>query len=434
MLDWRKYSSKGNSSKPRRCPQTGEVDELEFRLEESELGNMSDNEIVELAESSKILKTFSCVTNRILQSKRKDPPGLRKTGSSEYGDKMQLSETDSSSDSSEEEKPRRYQQQDHEQFHVPVGELYEGHFQLFAHDKLWTLFGLLSSWLGFVFSHLARDSSSFVTLQIPLYIDPAFNVVTSIGMTKLTLCFNDTFIEKSGCIIDDLDSSEIDDNTFQLARSFAFLSLILGGFMSVMLSISVVWYSINLKPIGLGYLCAYFFQSFSFLFFDTSLCSSHGCNISNGGYFAIAASILWILACIAASRMDAIKYGQFDDKTGWQKTTSSLTSRASDDSCSLPNLDVQGMGDIETSFSQSFEAVEVGRKHVETALDCIRKQEKDRLNPVERSAGEARTGRTSLPQTGKVRMGDSGDLQSLKNIKGQKARSVELYRVRIVSE
>jgi hypothetical protein len=239
-------------------------------------------------------------------ARAQDPPGLLPSNSCSSSDgkkATRLSETDSSSDSSMEEMEKGKNGLPEKE------EKPENHLKLFAHDRLWTGLGLFSTWMGFMFAYLARSSTEFVTLEVPVYVDPIFDKVSSVGMINLQLCFNETFAPTAqGCITDQLGSDEVEDVIFQVARSFAFLAVLLGGFMSVMLTSAVVWYSINLRPIGLGYLFAYFLQSFTFLFFDTKLCSAHGCNISSGGYQCIAASIFWIIACIAASRMDAIKY------------------------------------------------------------------------------------------------------------------------------
>jgi hypothetical protein len=319
-----------------------------------------------------------------------DPPGVLPSNpcSSSDGKKSkEPSETDSSSDSSMEEMEKGKNK-------VPAKEEDpENHFMLFAHDRLWTGLGLFSSWMGFMFAYLARSSTEFVTLEVPVYIDPIFDKVSSVGMINLQLCYNETFAPTAqGCITDQLGSDEIEDVIFQVARSFAFLAVLLGGFMSVMLTSAVVWYSINLRPIGLGYLFAYFLQSFTFLFFDTELCSAHGCTISSGGYHCIAASVFWIIACIAASRMDAIKYHLAEKKKrirnrkqkkqnklnpkspATTRTSTSLTDTdsSSDDSTSDPDgiapSPLSKFG-IVSSFPASADAVETSFHHLSEDAD-----------------------------------------------------------------
>ncbi|KAL3909952.1 MAG: hypothetical protein SGILL_007883, partial [Bacillariaceae sp.] len=188
------------------------------------------------------------------------------------------------------------------------------HFQFMSHGKFWTLLGIVVSWTGFALAHQAWVSTEFVSLEKGMYVDPTFEEVTEIGMIHLRLCYNETFVVENidaslpGCTIHDLTAGEIDDTMFQTARSMAFLAVLLGGFVSVFMTTSVVWHSINLRPIGFGYLIAYFLQSFTFLFFDADLCTEHKCSLAQGGIFSAVASLCWILACIAAARMDSHKF------------------------------------------------------------------------------------------------------------------------------
>ena len=185
----------------------------------------------------------------------------------------------------------------------------ENHFQLMSHVMLWTLLGVIFAWLGFLLSYLAVDSTRFVTIELPIYVDPMFEEVSEIGLFKLQLCYSSSHMNTSGCVSHELSSDEVNDAMFQISRSFASLAILLGGFMSVFLTTATFWRTINLRPVGLGLLITYFFQTLTFLFFDATLCHDRICNVSSGGRFSIAASICWFLACLATSRMDKEKTG-----------------------------------------------------------------------------------------------------------------------------
>jgi hypothetical protein len=184
------------------------------------------------------------------------------------------------------------------------------HIQCFAHGRVWTCLGIFFSWLGFFLAYLARASTDFASVDPPIYFDPNFETVSEVGMINLRLCFNESFMGQTGCALHELSTDDIDDMMFQLSRSVAFLAVLFGGIMSVFLTIAVFWHSINLRPVGLGFLIAYFLQSFCFLFFDASLCNKHKCEPGSGAKCAIVASLCWIGACVATSRMDAFKFRQ----------------------------------------------------------------------------------------------------------------------------
>jgi hypothetical protein len=184
----------------------------------------------------------------------------------------------------------------------------EKHIILFGHGKKWTLIAIVLSWIGFAFAFLSRSSTEYVTLDIPIYIDAVFDTVTEIGLINLRLCYNESFTDQSGCMIHELAADDVDDRMFQISRSLVFMAILFGGFLSTCLSASVWWTSIDLRPIGIGFLITYFFQSFSFLFFDTELCFEHKCHFGRGCYFSAVASVCWLASGIAASRMEATKH------------------------------------------------------------------------------------------------------------------------------
>jgi hypothetical protein len=184
------------------------------------------------------------------------------------------------------------------------------HIQLWAHGKFWTIIGIVATVMGFIMSYQTSVSTAFVSLKLPLYVDPVWDEVTEIGMINLKLCYNTTLDPTTveGCTVHQLTSQEIDDIMIQTSRSMACLAVLLGGFLSFFLISALFWRSINLRPIGLGYLMTYFMQSFTFLFFDADLCTVHTCAISVGGKYSALASLCWIVSCIAAARMDQYKF------------------------------------------------------------------------------------------------------------------------------
>jgi hypothetical protein len=186
----------------------------------------------------------------------------------------------------------------------------EKHFVWFSHGKFWTVFGILVAWTGLVCAVEARNTTSFVTVESPIYVDASFNEVNDVGMLNFMLCFNETTTGLSGCSLHELDVNDVNDQMFQIARSMAFISVMMGGFLASCMTLSMVWHSINLRPVGIGFLLTYFFQSFTFLIFDTKLCGKHTCHVSEGTVYSIVAGFCWILACIASSKMDGFKFQQ----------------------------------------------------------------------------------------------------------------------------
>jgi hypothetical protein len=66
------------------------------------------------------------------------------------------------------------------------------------------------------------------------------------------------------------------------------------------------WKSINLKPVAIGLLVTYFFQSLSFFFFDSDLCREYKCHLSEGSITSIVASLFWFLSGLCCIRMDVL--------------------------------------------------------------------------------------------------------------------------------
>ena len=230
------------------------------------------------------------------------------------------------------------------------------HFQWFSHGLIWTCMAITFGWLGVGLSIAARQSPAFVLLKEPMYLDPRFEKIHAVGMIKIELCFNETHLDileelsddlqlearpqnrmfdlplteldshdfnKANdfaadviddatipCIIHRLTSDDVhDDGMYTMSVATAFLAIVFGGFVTICLTFSAFWKTINLRPIGAGYLIAYFLQSFTLMIFDSNLCKDNmGCSISQGGTLSAIASVCWIISCAACARMDRRKF------------------------------------------------------------------------------------------------------------------------------
>jgi hypothetical protein len=182
------------------------------------------------------------------------------------------------------------------------------HVMWIPHGKFWTFAGIALAWTAFVCAYQARNTPRFVTVESPIYVDATFEEAYDVGMIKLQLCLNMTSTGMAECSIHDLDTSTVSDRMFQIARSMAFLAIILGGFLATLITSAMFWSTINLVPIGVGFLAAYFFQSLTFLLFESELCSVHKCHVARGSIYSIIGCLCWILAAVASARMDAFKY------------------------------------------------------------------------------------------------------------------------------
>jgi hypothetical protein len=230
------------------------------------------------------------------------------------------------------------------------------HFQWCAHGLVWTCMAITFGWVGVGLSFAARQSTGFVQLKEPMYLDPRYEKISAVGMIQLELCFNETHLDileelndddqleaqpgnrmfdlpltdiKSHdykqandfvadviddatipCIVHRLTSDDVhDDAMYTMSVSTAFLAMVFGGFVTICLTFSAFWKTINLRPIGAGYLIAYFLQSFTFLIFDSNLCKDNmGCSMSRGGTLSAIASVCWIISCATCARMDSRKF------------------------------------------------------------------------------------------------------------------------------
>ena len=184
----------------------------------------------------------------------------------------------------------------------------ETHFMWTAHGKFWTFAGIALAWTAFACAYQARNTTSFVTVESPIYVDANFEEAFEVGMIKFRLCLNMTSTGRTECSIHDLDGSTVSDKMFQVARSMASLAMLLGGFLATWITSAMFWSTINLVPIGAGFLATYFCQSLTFLLFESELCSVHKCHIARGSTYSIIGCLCWILAAVSSARMDAVKY------------------------------------------------------------------------------------------------------------------------------
>jgi hypothetical protein len=224
----------------------------------------------------------------------------------------------------------------------------ENLFMWFPHGTFWTLIGFFFAWAGVVCSYEARNTFRFVTVDSPIYVDTNFEEVYEVGMINFQLCFNETHTGMSGCTIHELASTDVNDKMFQIARSMAFLAILLGGFLAASITIATFWSTINLIPIGFGFLLTYFIQTLTFLLFDSELCALHQCHMAKGTIHSLIGSMCWILASIASARMDAFKYRRIMAKA--------LSRKASSQRLKQSNLN-RGISDI----TQRTEMSRVGR-------------------------------------------------------------------------
>jgi hypothetical protein len=210
------------------------------------------------------------------------------------------------------------------------------HCRWWGHGRLWTSVALGVAALGCGLAVVARQSTHFVSLEPWYYIAPIYEPVQTMGLIRMQLCFNESYSandaaaldasswstiptsdnpaddpthsdDATGCAIVRLSPDDVDDPMFNFARSLLTLGTALGLVLTILLVSSIVWESINLRPLGFGYLLAYFFQSFAMLCFDSNLCNLHQCRMGPGGNACILASICWIGACIAVAKMDSSK-------------------------------------------------------------------------------------------------------------------------------
>ena len=280
---------------------------------------------------------------------------------------------------------------------------YANNFAVFAHGRITTIIPVMCAGIALILSVVARRSTNFVHLQVPLLISPTFDRVDRVGLVFLELCLadeittvaegsgietkigrdyrgavgrssphlqgtgdskgkdeggfsvignllslraNPTSIEEYDQIIEDYDhddyifvgpsddgfetdmagwdeqvsvvrnpkicrsikitSSTLTDSLWHVSRTFLSLAIGFGFFLSFFLVSSAYWSTINLKPVAVGLLLTYFFQSMTFFFFDSSICREHNCKMSSGAASAVVASIFWFAAALGTIWMDMV--------------------------------------------------------------------------------------------------------------------------------
>ena len=213
---------------------------------------------------------------------------------------------------------------------------------LFAYGRFLTISSLILAVAALILAVLSKKSLDFARVGSPIELSPQLNLVEHVGLMKVELCYNETnnsktqtralrlinlplsrslsveavptvdaglgvnHHEQQGCFILELTVETIDDVMWNVSRSFLSLAIIFGAFLTGMLCLSVYWESINLKPVAMGMLMTYFFQSLSFLFFDSELCRENTCHFSEGSIESIVASLLWFLCALCCIRMDLL--------------------------------------------------------------------------------------------------------------------------------
>ncbi|GAX12693.1 hypothetical protein FisN_15Hh169 [Fistulifera solaris] len=183
----------------------------------------------------------------------------------------------------------------------------ERHFRPFGHGKFWTCLSLFFAWTGVLCAVSSAHSVRFVRLEKPILITPLYDPVDRMGLLRTEICLNATAAGVDACKVIPIDSEDVRDNKFGMARLFLMLGTVFGVFFSLILSTSVYWESINLRPVAAGFLFSYFFQSLSMLFFDTGVCTTNKCRVDVGCALSILAALGWIATCIATSKMDSFK-------------------------------------------------------------------------------------------------------------------------------
>ena len=216
------------------------------------------------------------------------------------------------------------------------------HMSFFAYGRYLTIASIVLALTGLTLSVVSKQSMSFVTLQNPIEISPQLNLVEHVGLVKMQLCYNETanntsqrralasqytllsrFLsveaiptadaglgvnhhEQHGCFVLELTVDTIHDMMWNVSRTFHSLAIAFGSFLTLMLCLAIYWESINLKPIALGMLVTYFFQSLSFFFFDSHLCREYTCEFSEGSTASIFACLLWFFCALCCIRMDIV--------------------------------------------------------------------------------------------------------------------------------
>ena len=158
--------------------------------------------------------------------------------------------------------------------------------------------------LGLILAILSKRSLQFVKLQKPLDMSLHFANVTNVGMVRLELCYSNDNNNNNPCFILPLSTTIIEDTMWDISRLSTSMAIAMGTFFCLFMILTIRWESINMKPIAIGLLITYLFQSFSFFFYDSRLCQQHSCLLGTGTVLSILASICWFAAAMIAILMD----------------------------------------------------------------------------------------------------------------------------------
>jgi len=230
---------------------------------------------------------------------------------------------------------------------------------LFPFGKVRTIFPILMSLSAIICSMLCKESTSFVSLGKPVYVD-GYENLSELGLFYVKFCRTDEFINNidpsSGIativkleyaeeeeFIDDmaffnkpeiisettfnvkmidhekddqltllyntstdendcrkfkLESTLVSDGLWNTVRLLVGYTAAIGFFVTIALVTTIFWKTINLIPISIGMFFTYLCQSFAFLFYDSTACKKHYCYHSRGTSLAVAACICWFSASI----------------------------------------------------------------------------------------------------------------------------------------
>lgn len=223
----------------------------------------------------------------------------------------------------------------------------------FPFGTLRTLYPVLLSIIALVCSILCKESTSFVTLGRPIYVDAQHETVKEIGLFFVELCKTDEYVTfgleaQSSTItkveyLDDggkesdsmfffgthqiineltedvtkdtdttinlderpkdcrklkLESALVHDGLWNTARILVGFTTGIGFLFAFALTTTTFWRTANLVAIASGIFLSYLCQSFAFLFFDTTICKKNLCYRSTGTSLAIIASACWFAAGI----------------------------------------------------------------------------------------------------------------------------------------
>jgi len=236
-------------------------------------------------------------------------------------------------------------------FIVGLKSVGKGHTSWFARGRHLTIFSIVTALAGMALSIASRKSLAFVKLREPIMFSPFIENVTKVGLMRVEICFLDETnpnitgnplpeggdnvwegydfgdqdgrnrylpvlserVEAAleddvlvGCGVIPLTTENVNDRLWNVARSFLFLAIVLGSFVTVFLCSACYWETINLKPVSIGLLLAYFFQSLSFFFFDSDLCREYQCGLAEGSILSVFASLMWFASGLASIRMDMV--------------------------------------------------------------------------------------------------------------------------------